>query len=405
MHYADFQPFSGHNGDYSTYQKSAVEISQSFRQGIFSINDITLKYPDLYTAHYYPVIIGSLYALTMPEEIIGLLFNVWLVALAVIFAYLIILELGGTSKNAFIVGLIISLYPSYIFNTGLLLKDAIEICFTILGLLFLIKTIKKLTWLNFLVLYSAILCVTHFRFYIGYALIISFLISWFLISKISFKKRIIWGIIFVVLFGFIPEVAYNQGYYGINSVKTYLNKKTITFYRHTAYNPVANIPTIVNPVLNSTVSNEKKPISVVGLDSSFVVEHGPIGYVKSFLYTVFGPLPWQIKNLRQLFALFETLPWYILLLFIFDGIVISYKKKIKEVAVLLIFSFIVLIVVAIFDNNYGLILRIRIPAFISLLCIGSFGFNNQNILYNYLEKIYEKIFSNRRSRIYRFKHS
>ena len=142
MYYTNFQPFSGGEGDYIAYQKSAVDASQCFKQGIFLTKDIVAKYPDFYTGHCYPVILGVLYALTMPKEIIGLMLNVWLVAIAVVFVYLIILEIGGLSKNAFIIGLVTAVYPSYIFNSGLLLKDPIEICFTVLGLLFLIKTIK-----------------------------------------------------------------------------------------------------------------------------------------------------------------------------------------------------------------------------------------------------------------------
>ena len=200
MHYADFQPFSGHFGDYLMYQKSAVEVSQFFKQGNFSIQNIVLKYPDFFAGHYYPVVVGAIYTLTLPAEIIGLMLNVWLVAFSIILVYLIILEIGGEAKNAFIIGIVVALYPSYIFNSGLLLKDTIEISFIFLGLLFLIKTIKRFTWYNFLVLYLALICATHFRFYMGYALIVAFLLSWFLFSKIDLKKRAIYGIIFVIIF-------------------------------------------------------------------------------------------------------------------------------------------------------------------------------------------------------------
>ena len=51
MYYADFQPFSGHFGDYLMYQKSAVQASEYFKQGNFSIHNIVSKYPDFYTGH------------------------------------------------------------------------------------------------------------------------------------------------------------------------------------------------------------------------------------------------------------------------------------------------------------------------------------------------------------------
>ena len=445
MHYADFQPFSGHVGDYSIYQKSAVEISQSFRQGNFSLKSITLKYPDLYTAHYYPVVVGALYALTLPQEIIGLILNVWLVAVSIIFIYFIVLEIGGSEGSAFMVGLIAAIYPSYVFYTGILIKDAIEIFFIVLGLLFLLKTVKKFSWYNFLVLYSALFCATHFRFYIGYALIFSFLLSWFVFSTIDIKRRIVYGIIFIIIIGFIPQFSASQGYYGISSVKMYLNSKMVSFYRQVVYNPAFNktstvsspscaetpssaplsmaspgtttntIPSIAPPttpscakiISISSPSLTKTPLtktplantsSTIGFDSSFPVESNMFGYIKSFVYALLGPFPWQVKNLRQSLALFETIPWYIILYVLAYGIIKSLKAKgfIKTLdyyrltVPLFLFSVIVLGVLSLFINNFGIITRIRIPGFIAILCIASLAFNN-NIIFNYLNTTFYKL--------------
>jgi len=433
MHYTSFQPFSGGKGDYLLYQKSAINFSQNFKHGNFSFEDITLANPGLYAGHYYPAIIGAIYTLTLPEEIIGLMLNVWLVAVTIIFVYLIILEIGGDGKNALIIGIITALYPSYVFNTGLLLKDGFEIFFTILGLLFLIKTIKSFSWVNFIILYLAILCSTHFRFYIGYALIITFVLSWFLFSKFSLKDRSAYGLIFIIVLGFVPQISAGQSYYGIDTVLSLINPRMVSFYRQSAYNPnstynnpiistpaastpIVSAPT-VTPSVNSTIPSNSvvsnptntnpisQPQTPIGLGSSFQTEGGLLGYTKSFVYVLLGPLPWQIRNLRQVFALFETIPWYLLLLFVADGIIICFKNRNKIAAPLLIFSLIVAVVIAIFDSNYGLIVRIRIPAFVSLLCLASFGFNKNNIIYNYLNKIYEKIFGYWGSWFYRLKHS
>jgi len=409
IHYSNFPLLLGDGGDYIGYQKSAIQASQCFRQGIFSIKDIISKYPDFYTAHYYPIIVGFIYALTLPEEIIGLMLNVWLVAVSIIFLYLIVLEVGNSERSAFIIGLLASIYPSYIFNTSLLLKDAIEVCSAILVLLLIIKIIKRFSWYKFLAFYLAIFCVTHFRFYIGYALIVTFLLSWFLISKLDFKKRLVYGIIFIILLGFVPQISAGQGYFGKNSIEKYLNFKTANFYRHTAYNPITygepiiNSPSANTPSANTSIANNLVVLS--GLDSSFTIEKGPIGYIKSFIYVLLGPFPWQVKNLRQSLALIETIPWYLLLFFIVNGIIFSFKTHIKNIAPLLIFSIIVMVVIAIFDTNFGLIVRIRIPAFLSLLCIASFKFNKDNIIYKYLNKIYGKIFSHWWSRFYWIKHS
>jgi hypothetical protein len=194
MYYAHFQPFSGGYGDYGGYQKQAQEIAQRVQHGNFSFQGM-----DIPVDHYYPVIVGYIYAFTVTSMLVGQLFNVWLAVISIIFIYLIVLEIGGSKTNAFIIGLISAVYPSYLFYTGLLLKDGIEAFFVILGVLFLIKIIKKFTWYNFAALYLAMFCATHFRFYIGYALIITFILCWFLFANINLKKRIIYGIIFIII--------------------------------------------------------------------------------------------------------------------------------------------------------------------------------------------------------------
>lgn len=289
----------------------------------------------------------------------------------------------GENKNAFVIGAIVAFYPSYIFNTGLLLKDAFEICFAILSLLFLIKMLKKPSIINFIVLYLSLICTTHFRFYLGYAAILTFFISWFFLSRVDFQKKIILGVVFVIVMGFIPQLGANRGYLGINSFNQFLNPTVVNFYRQFAYNPKYNRPV-------STLSNPLPELTQVGVGSSFVVDRGLLGYAESSTYVLLGPFPWQIKNLRQSLAIFETVPWYLLLFFVVSGTIICFRKRIIEAAPLLIFSIITLVVIAVFDTNFGLIVRIRIPAFISLLCIASFGFTENNIIYRYFKKGYNK---------------
>ena len=101
IHYAHFQPFSGGEGDYIVYQQQAQEIAQRIHRGDFSLQGLVI-------GHYYPVIIGYIYALTLPEMIIGQLFNVWLAGISVILVYLIVREIGGSKIWAFLTGLIVS---------------------------------------------------------------------------------------------------------------------------------------------------------------------------------------------------------------------------------------------------------------------------------------------------------
>lgn len=385
IYYTEFQPFGG-GADYDGYNKTAIEIAQRFKQGNFSLQGLHFK-------HYFALVIGIIYTLALPEMIVGQLFTVWLTAISVLFAYLIIREINGSKKWAFLIGLIVCIYPSYLYFGSLLLKDTLVVPLVLSALFLFIKMLKNFSWKNFLIFYIILTCSIHFRFYIGYALLFSFIFCWFLVSTLNLKKRVIYGIVIVFLLGFSSQVL-GYGYYGAKTLKTYLKPETIIIYREVVYAPSA-----------SATSSSASSTASSGIGSSFVVKTGfekpsnfVINYSKSFIYSLLGPFPWQIRYQRQLFALLETIPWYFLLFILVFGIVGSVKRKgilktIKhyQFAIpLLMFAIISLGALSLFITNFGIITRIRIPSFIALLCLMPISFN------------YEKIFNYRGNWIYRF---
>ena len=356
IHYANFQPFSGGEGDYIVYQQQAQEIAQRVRQGNFSLQGLSI-------GHYYPVIIGYIYAFTLPEMLIGQLFGVWLAALSVLLTYLIVLEIGGSKNWAFLIGLLVSIYPSYLFYGSLLLKDSLVVPLALAGLFLTIKLIKKFSWRDFLIFYLILTTLIHLRFYIGYVLLFTFIFCWLILSQLDLKKRFFYGIIIVFLLGFSPQIS-GYGYYGVYTIENFLNPQKITYYREVAYIPPATQP------------------PPPGTGSSIVIEIGfdnPLkflgNFLKSFIYVLLGPLPWQMKYPRHFFALLETIPWYFLLFFVIKGAIRSFKRY-KIAIPLTTFSLGVFSVLALFLSNFGIVTRIRIPAFISLLCLIPLSFTN-----------------------------
>jgi len=386
VYHTHFQPFSG--GDYKTYHEVAVEISQHLRQGDFHLQGIDYCEPVFYVHHYYSVVIGVIYALTLPEMLVGQLFSVWLVLLSVLATYLIVIEINGSKKSAFWVGLIVSFYPSYVFYGSLLFKDTLIVPLSLFGMLFCLKLVKNFSWKNFFIFYILLGFLIHFRFYIGYALLLVFVSSWFLLSNLKLKKRFVYGFVIIVLLGFLPQIFVNQGYYGIDSFKEYLNSESIDFYQEKAYSPTSG----------EDLTPEKKSL---GFDSTWNREatsfkENPFqalwSYSKSFTYVLLGPFPWQIKFSKQLLILFETIPWYFLLFFIIKRTIKSIKSRDKIILPLVLFSFIVFVVMSIFFNNFGIITRIRIPAFITLLCLLPLEFKRIKFYEKFInEKSYHKI--------------
>jgi hypothetical protein len=359
--------------DYVLYNKSAIEISEQFRLGNFLLKGITKMYPDIFITHIYPFLVAAIYTIFSPNIILGEIFNAFLCGLVCLLVYLVVIEIGGTEKGAFISGLIVSFYPSLILNGSLLLKDALEVCLSIAVLLMMIRLIKKFSFREFGFFCLLLIPTINLRFYLGYALMTTFIICWPVFCKnINLKKRIIYMVAIIFIFGFLPQIsASNQGYWGITSVKYYLAPKTVKYYRETAY---SNVGMSLN--LKTDLAH---PLNLVG------------NFSESFIYVLLGPLPWQIMHSRQLLVLFETIPWYFLLYFIVKGIIKSVKRKNFLISVPIVFSVIFLIVIAVFDSYYGYIMRIRMSAFISLLCIASLGIGDKNIVLNYISNKFEKI--------------
>lgn len=407
VHYANFQPFGDSGGDFIEYDYNAKEVAKAIREGNFSLKGVVGLYdrPISTWSHYFPVLVGGIYAFTVPDMLIGQLFNAWLTALIVIVTYLTVIEIGGSNKGAFLVGLLVTFYPSLLFFGSLLLKDPLVVLLALTGLLLTIKLIKNFSWGKFIIFYLALAGLFHFRFYIGYAVAFTFIFCLLLFSNLALRKRLVYMIIIIPLLGFLPQICANQGYGGLKTFQDFLNPRVVTYYKEVVYAPSTSGPSTPEPSVPepSTTKTQAPPGQNVGF--SFAIKAGfdnpftfLVNYFKSFLYTLFGPFPWQIKYKRHLFTLLETIPWYFLFFFIVKGAIRSFKRN-KFIFPLIISSLIILGVLSLFISNFGIITRIRIPAFIALLCFIPFSLSEESLIY----KIYGKIFSYWGGRIYRLK--
>lgn len=390
VYYENFQPFSNGGGDYVDYQRKAEEISIRVSQGNFSLEGLNLE-------HIYPVVVGYIYALTTPNMLIGQIFNALLCAVIVILVYLIVLEMGGSEKGGFFAGLAASVYPSLLFYGSLLLKDAIVVLLSLLAFFYILKIIKRFYLWEFLVFYLVLGGLMHFRFYIGYVAILSFLISWSLFSNLDFKKRMLCLVIMAFFIGFLPQIFTSQGYFGIGTLKTFLAPETITYFREEAD---------VQQIQVSQPQPETQPqplaehnldvVQLSGTDSSIVVKTGfenPFRFLInsswSFICSLLGPFPWQLTHKKHFFMLIETIPWYFLFFFIVKGIIKSIKKKYWIIFPPVIFSILLIGVLSLYMTNFGVITRIRMPAFLALLCLAPFGLGKiNNTKIPFLEKYF-----------------
>ncbi len=425
IYYFNLKPFGG-GADFEGYNRIAIEIASRLSHGVISM-------AGLYTDHFFPILMGVIYLLLVPGMIVGQFFVTWLAAISTMLVYLLVREIGGTKKVAFFVGLAAVFYPSYLYFGSVLLKDTMVIPMIFLAMLLIVTLLKKFSWITFFLFFFILTALINLRFYVGYAIIFSLVLSWPLLSSLAIKKRIRYGAVIVLLLGFSPMLLGN-GYYGLVSFKTLLNPTKITYYREILYSnssPVSSSSVVaVNTPAPSTptspagststgtttaptsitptpVAAEPAPVTptpapsvpiVGGSGSTFNVEtgfnHGIFSFVKnsalSFFYSLLGPFPWQFTQKRQVVGLGETLPWYLLIALSVYSITRFIKKRgaleflraNKFSLPLLIFAVLAMGALSLYINNYGIIARIRIPMIISFICI---------MLAHVSEEDYEKI--------------
>ncbi len=406
----------GGGADYQGYHTMAKELAGRTWVGNFSLEGVR-------GGHDFTLVVGAVYSLFYPDMLVGNVLIIWFFCLSLIFSYLLIVEMGGSPKVAFGAGILISLYPSYLYFGSLLLKDTLIVPLVLLALLLCVKMFKSFSWWKFWVFFFILTAIIHLRFYIGYAVMFSFLAGWFIVS--GFPKKFLYGFYIFFLLGFAPYLL-GSGYYGSDVLGEFVNPDQITIYREIAYNPDSPnnenaspilpgqpVPVNQNPLLqptpiiaenqNTNLPADSLPVESVpsGFGSSFVIEtglqNGTLSFIKnsllSFTYGLLGPLPWQLRYKRQYVAFFETIPWYIILTFFMRSLFKSIKEnnilnlaREKKFSILLIiFAVLAMGGLSLFINNYGILMRIRIPIIISLVIAGCVTFNDY--LENYLRKI------------------
>lgn len=230
IYHTPIRPLGG-GGDYDLYQNNAMQVAERFEAGNFSLKG-------LYTEHYFSVIIGVLYMITLPHVIIGQLFTVWLGAFSALLVYFLVLEIGGSKQWAFLIGLATSLYPSYVFFGSVLLKEIFIIPLILLGMLLFVQMSKSFSGVKFVAIFLIVTSVIHFRFYIGLALMFSFIVSWFFTSNLKVGERTTLGLAMAFLLGFAPSLM-GYGYLGEVPFNIYVNKQQIKNLREVVYAPIS----------------------------------------------------------------------------------------------------------------------------------------------------------------------
>jgi len=377
VHYTGFQPFGTGGGDFTRYNFHAQEIAERVRDFNFSLEGIWI-------AHYFPLILGYVYALVMPAMVVGQLFLVWTAALSILVLYFLTLEIGATRFWAFLVAVLGSLYPSFFFYTSYVLKDGLVILLVLLSLLLLLKLVKRFSWTLYVFLFLAAIPLVNLRSEIYDVFAITFFVFWFGFSRMELRRRVLLGVFLLFLYGLPPLIAIKGTQTGYFDYRTFvsLNVETAVTLKENAY--LAVLP--LGPEASLEGPEEKvQNVRIQGARASTVEdltvgEENPFSFLlnqaRAFAFVTIGPFPWQFSEPRHAATLVETVPWLFMLPFIIRGIWRKFKEDKRAPAfALVLFALGMFVMLAFFINNFGITMRIRIPGVLVLLPFLPFAFS------------------------------
>jgi len=161
----------------------------------------------------------------------------------------------------------------------------------------------------------------------------------------ALSKKIIYSI-FIVFFLGITAQFLGYGFLGINQIKNLMNPEFISNFREDAYS-IGGSSVNIKATFDS-------PISFLNY------------YIPSFFNALFAPFPWQMKSATYVFSFIEIIPWYFIFFFAMKGFKNNFLFN-KKIITLFIFGFGLIAAIALFSDNLGANMRLRMASFLVLV--------------------------------------
>lgn len=368
------------NSDYINYHNNAIKIADLLRSGNYTFGAV-------YGTHWYPFFIGIIYIIFIPSILIGTITNAILISFSSVILFKIICFVNKdiSKKNVFWISfLTMNASASLMYNSSLLLKDT-AIIFLLLsgvyvGLIIFIN--NKINWFKFGLFLLIFSLLFYLRFFIAYAVLIGFFSYWFTNNNFSWQKRIIKGLIMIVFSGLIVFLINNISISDSFRVKTIGNFSLIQIIK----------PEFIKGIRSSYFQGGSSTTNIQVVEEN--VSNGEYNFslsaiVKSFFNTMFGPFPWQFSLKKYIFIFPDVIVWLVAFFLAIIGIL---KAKLRMTLFFIVSVGVIIAGLVMGSDNLGALLRYRLPAFVVLAVLSSFGIVElQNLYYKHKTKDYSLI--------------
>lgn len=291
----------------------------------------------------YPAVLALLFKFTGgPDLLVGKLLNVFAGALTV---YLGVLVVRALCRGRFVgrrrrramnwAGGLLTFYPSLLWYSTQLVKDPLLLLFAMWALYLTIRFLRRPQLFFALLWLAALVGMFAFRAYAALALMMALLLY-------VLRFRRIWIAPALLLAAVVPY-AMGLGFFAWNFIQPWTDAEKLESFRQGVYSTGG---------------------SAAGVQISYANPAAFLAtYAYSFATAMFGPFPWQISGAGQAIALLETVMIWPLIPTWLRGVRRLFRGRAKRrrfEVVLLIFSVVLLAMIALFSDNIGANTRLRL---------------------------------------------
>ena len=298
----------------------------------------------------YTYLLANLYNWIGHELLAAKWLNALVGALSSVATFRLALHLTGIA-GARLAGIAMALFPSLVFWSALNLKDTWVLLLSVIAIYGALRFAETATEVrgqfgvkDLLPITVAIGVLFVFSFLENLRLYVFFLLGWlmpitfFLVNRSDFPRKLTYGIAFAAITAFLTIGTTGGGlrYWSVKQMDATMSNRVLIAEKAETGLDLPKPPKGMNPYL-------------------YQLENLPTG-----LISVLGaPFPWTVRRLKDLPTVPEMIGWYLMLALATVGIVATIKRDWRRLFLPLLFTAGLILVLALVEGNVGTIFRHR----------------------------------------------
>lgn len=231
----------------------------------------------------------------------------------------------------------VAIFPAFIIWSGQLLKDGLIIFLLVLAMTMVLKLQEKFSYAALLLLIFSLFGIISLRFYIFY-MVAAAVAGSFIVGVTNTPASIVRRVIALAVLGV-----------GL----TYLGVVQTVSVDIEKYGSLERLQISRQDQAVSADSGFAEDIDVSTTKGALTAI--PIG----FIYLIFAPFPWEVRNFRQAITLPEVFAWWAMIPLLVSGAWYTIRHRLRTAFPILLFSGMLTLAYSIFQSNVGTAYRQR----------------------------------------------